>query len=215
MTGVYKITSPNNKTYVGSSIDIERRFKRYKRLSCKAQLRLYNSFIKYGVENHKFEVLFECNIEQLFEHERKFGEYYNSLGNNGLNCRLPKTDDIQKSFSEDALKRMSLAHKGQIPTNLEQLRQINIGKICSETTRKRISIANKGRGCANHLIGIPRKNETKFKISEAKKKWIVNSLTGARYLGAEVVASMLNISAKYLRSMLTGNIKNNTVYIYE
>ena len=50
------ITSPLNKIYIGQSINIENRWKQYKRLGCKKQIKLYNSFIKYGVENHTFEI---------------------------------------------------------------------------------------------------------------------------------------------------------------
>ncbi len=32
MIGIYKITNPEGKIYIGQSIDIDRRFKEYKRL---------------------------------------------------------------------------------------------------------------------------------------------------------------------------------------
>ena len=56
MIGIYKITSPSGKVYVGQSVNIERRLKEYKILKCKKQVKLYNSFIKYGFENHKIEI---------------------------------------------------------------------------------------------------------------------------------------------------------------
>ena len=54
MIGIYKITSPTNKIYIGQSIDIENRFTKYKSLDCKNQVRLYNSLKKYGFDKHKF-----------------------------------------------------------------------------------------------------------------------------------------------------------------
>ena len=43
--GIYKITSPSNKIYIGQSINIERRFKEYKTLkNCKFQI--FKKFIK-------------------------------------------------------------------------------------------------------------------------------------------------------------------------
>jgi group I intron endonuclease len=65
MIGIYKITSPTNKTYVGQSINIEKRFKQYERLDCKKQPKLYNSFSKHGVKNHIFEILEECSLDEL------------------------------------------------------------------------------------------------------------------------------------------------------
>lgn len=57
MVGIYKITSPENKVYIGESRSLIKRLKTYNRLSCKKQIKLYNSFIKYGLNNHKFEIL--------------------------------------------------------------------------------------------------------------------------------------------------------------
>ena len=63
--GIYKITSPSKKIYIGQSIDIEYRWKSYKRLHCQTQTKLYNSLKKYGSDKHKFEILQLCDKEQL------------------------------------------------------------------------------------------------------------------------------------------------------
>lgn len=57
MTVIYKIISPTNKIYIGQSINYERRLITYKRLLCKSQKVLYNSFLKHGIDNHKFEII--------------------------------------------------------------------------------------------------------------------------------------------------------------
>jgi predicted GIY-YIG superfamily endonuclease len=70
MIGIYKITNPKNKIYIGQSKNIEERWRGYKRLKEKnGQRKLYFSFQKYGYENHKFEVLEEYLLEQLHERE--------------------------------------------------------------------------------------------------------------------------------------------------
>lgn len=69
MVGIYKITNPKGKIYIGQSIDIERRFKEYKGVYCKNQRKLYYSLKKYGWENHKFEVIEECNEKNLIQRE--------------------------------------------------------------------------------------------------------------------------------------------------
>ena len=38
MIGIYKITNPKGKIYIGQSINIENRFKVYKRYNCKGQV---------------------------------------------------------------------------------------------------------------------------------------------------------------------------------
>lgn len=70
--GIYKIISPSGKVYFGQSIQIEKRWKFYYGNNNKNQPKLYNSFIKYGHENHKFEIVEECSIEEL---ELKEGFY--------------------------------------------------------------------------------------------------------------------------------------------
>ena len=73
MIGIYKITSPSGKIYVGQSWNIEKRFFRYKSLACKAQCKLYASFKKYGVKNHIFEYveILDSNICEVLKKRRK------------------------------------------------------------------------------------------------------------------------------------------------
>jgi hypothetical protein len=83
--GIYKITSPSNKIYVGQSIDIERRFKHYKNLKeIKGQKKIYYSIKKYGYENHVFEILEKCNVDELDSKEEYWIVFYDSC-NKGLN----------------------------------------------------------------------------------------------------------------------------------
>lgn len=51
--GIYKITSPSGKIYIGQSRDLDKRLKSYKCGSSKTkgQPKLYNSFEKYGIDN--------------------------------------------------------------------------------------------------------------------------------------------------------------------
>lgn len=49
MIGIYKITSPKQRIYIGQSTNIKKRFNHYNRLLCEKQRILYRSFLKYGV----------------------------------------------------------------------------------------------------------------------------------------------------------------------
>ena len=86
MIGIYKITSPSNKVYVGQSTNIEKRWSGYStnKKKMKEQTKLFNSFRKYGVDNHKFEIIEECNKDKLNDKEVYWIEFYNSV-NAGLN----------------------------------------------------------------------------------------------------------------------------------
>ena len=70
---VYMITSPNNKCYVGSSIDIEERWRCYYQLHCKNQIKLLNSFVKYGVDSHIFEIVWAGFLIDMYKYETLIG----------------------------------------------------------------------------------------------------------------------------------------------
>lgn len=137
MIGIYKITSPNNRVYIGQSVNINKRFYRYSILSAnvKGQTKLYRSFLKYGVLNHKFEILKECSQSELNELERYYQEYYNSV-DDGLNCVYTKTSDKSGSPSKETLHRMSIAQKGN---------KHWLGKNHTQEAKDKISNAHKGR----------------------------------------------------------------------
>jgi group I intron endonuclease len=137
MIGIYKITSPNNRVYIGQSVNINKRFYRYSILSAnvKGQTKLYRSFLKYGVLNHKFEILKECSQSELNELERYYQEYYNSV-DDGLNCVYTKTSDKSGSPSKETLHRMSIAQKGN---------KHWLGKNHTQESKDKISKAHKGR----------------------------------------------------------------------
>lgn len=105
MIGIYKITSPTGKVYIGQSVDVQKRFKVYERLHCKNQTKLHNSLVKYGFSKHIFEVVEECTIEQLNERERYWQDFYNVLSENGLNCRLTEAEDRSGRVSPETVAR--------------------------------------------------------------------------------------------------------------
>lgn len=112
MIGIYKITSPTNKVYVGQSVDIERRWLDHK--SCYEKFPLQNSIKKHGFENHIFEILEECEIENLNERERFYQDQFDVLGPNGLNCKLTQTTDLSGSHSEETKKKIGKANKEKV-----------------------------------------------------------------------------------------------------
>jgi len=112
MIGIYKITNPKGKIYIGQSIDIERRFnehKRYKKQGYKNKL--YNSFKKYNYDNHTFEILEECNVTILNERERYWQEFYNCV-ENGLNIQYTKTE-TRSGFLSEYHKQLLRKPKGK------------------------------------------------------------------------------------------------------
>jgi group I intron endonuclease len=88
-SGIYKITSPDNKIYIGQAVNFQQRYYYYLTAPFKDQPRIKESFDKFkGIENHKFEIIEECSIKLLDKRELYWGNHFNVLGEYGLNCRL-------------------------------------------------------------------------------------------------------------------------------
>ena len=79
MIGIYKITNKiNNKIYIGQSIDIERRWWEHKHDDNHNSL-IHLAIKKYGEKNFTFEIIEECNQNQLDEREQYWIKTYNSF----------------------------------------------------------------------------------------------------------------------------------------
>ena len=200
--GIYKITSPTGKIYIGQSIDIKRRWRYHRHLSDSYHINiLYRSFIKHGVDNHKFEILEECDRKLLNERERFYIEKYDTFQTlNGMN--LTKGGDSKVEFSESTIQKISLAKKGKRPVHLigythsdetkELLKQKSIGnknwlgKHHSEETKEKLRIISTGRTCfeeTRRKIGLKNKgNKSRlgFTYTEDEKKEIAIRNTGKK-----------------------------------
>jgi group I intron endonuclease len=162
MLGIYKITSPSGKVYIGQSTNIKKRWLHYTALDCADQPKLYNSLIKYGVSNHKFEVLEECEIDLLNEKERYWQELYNVI-EKGLNCKLVQTNDRSGYHSKETRKKIGDANRGK-PSSMK-------GRKHTEETKLKMSIAAKKSSYkrGKRFKGKKHSEETKNKISLANK----------------------------------------------
>jgi len=171
MTGIYKITSPSKKVYVGQSIDIEKRFKQYKRLDCKKQPKLYNSLKKYNPKNHVFEIIEECLVEQLNEKEIYWKQYYNSI-KEGLNCEL--FDIGQGPRSSQVKEKISKSMTGKKKTE-EHCKNLSISKKGILSLRKgKPDLKQKGKP----KPGAGGKNKPKVGAGPKTGKYIIDTITG-------------------------------------
>lgn len=151
MIGIYKITSPSGKIYIGQSINIENRKKEHKYLCNKKGKKLQSSYIKYGFDKHTFEVVEECSIEMLNERERHWIIYYDSI-NKGLNSTL--TNKETYLHDEEVKKRIRESNKGKHgyfkgkkrPEQSEFMKNVTFNKLPkTESQKKKMSESKKGK----------------------------------------------------------------------
>jgi len=148
MIGIYKITSPSGRVYIGQSKNLERRKRDYEKYikNSNRQVKLLASLNKYGWENHTFEIIEECNFDDLNKCERYWQEFYDSI-ENGLNCIYTKTENKPAQFSE---------------TSKLKMKQSRIGKKASEETKKKMSESRKGYKFSEDI----KKKMSEIKISK-------------------------------------------------
>ena len=175
MTGIYKITSPSGRIYIGKAVNIEKRWLTYHRIKgVKGQTRLYRSLVKHGVQNHTFEIVEECLFEQLNIRERYWQDYFDVTGENGLNCELTATDVLPKIFSKETILKMSNSATGRILSQetKNKIGSKSLNRKHSEITKKKISENSKGNkngmyGRISLFLGKNHTEESKNKISRA------------------------------------------------
>lgn len=143
--GIYKITNPKGKVYVGQSVNILKRVNDYKNhKNCKSQTRLSRSIEKYGWDLHKFEMIETCEESELNTRERFWQDHYHVLDTNGLNCRLTTTVDKSGSLSVKTKNKISKSLEGHEVSQItkDKIGLANHGRIPSIETRRKLSDSN-------------------------------------------------------------------------
>lgn len=172
--GIYSITNKiNGKRCIGSTIQkFEIRWKEHiKKLDSKTHYNphLQSSWIKYGKDNFKFEIICHnfWNSKKLREIENLFINLYKTRDNRfGYNKR--SAGEVVE-FNEETRKRMADSHKGEkgfwfgkkLPEEVkEKISKANRGNFPSEETRKKLSESHKTENLTE---------ETRKKLSESHK----------------------------------------------
>ena len=198
--GIYKITNPNGKIYIGSSIRIEKRWISYNSLN-KKQPKLFYSFQKYGKNNHIFEIIEECSKENLYKRENYWGKYFNVL-EEGLNCFLPGYENIKSEVSKDTKLKLSISQKGLKNSMYGKSGVLSpvFGRKCSNEQKEKLSKIHK-----NKIISL----EHKKKIS----KKVICTETLHEYHSISEFAKSLNKKYSTVVGFLNGLYKNPTTYV--
>jgi hypothetical protein len=119
--GIYKLTSPTGKIYIGQSKDIYSRWIQHKSASKKKHPKLYYSIKKYGFEYFSKEIVEVCDKEMLSDREKYYIKYYNSF-NNGLNSTTGGESNYNRSEETKQKLRIILTGRktnGNIPFSID------------------------------------------------------------------------------------------------
>lgn len=167
--GIYKITSPSGRVYIGQSWDTYKRWRDYNEKSTRNQPVLNYSFKKYGKSAHTFAVIHsflkdDINQDVLNEWEIHYINVFKQLGFTLLNCREGGSNG---KLSAESLKKMSESLKGK-PSWNKGMKGVYTQ---SEETKRKQSLIKKGKPPNN--AGKPRSKDaiekSAFKNSGRKR----------------------------------------------
>lgn len=162
--GVYRwVNKVNGNTYIGSSVDLGRRFRVYYDFSYlstrinKSKSRIYSAILKHGYSNFQLEILEFCDKENAISRE----QYYIDLLNPEYNLNSTAGSRLGRIHSEESKEKMSIAALGRKHTeetkNLISLatkgnNNPNFGKLHSEETKALITLARLGKSHLSESI---------------------------------------------------------------
>lgn len=206
---VYKITClKNNKFYIGSSIDINRRFYEHKKdlnenkHSSKYLQRCWN---KYGKENFKFEIIETINdIKQLLIREQWYLDdtkcYLRKIGFNLAKNSLAPMMGRTFKHSKETKQKMSLSHKGK---KLSEEHKRKLGLVSLGKKRPPFSLEHRKKLSKSNKLYYSNGNEKRI----SKKTIIQNSLDKLKKFAVdgysiEKAAKEINVCRSALRKWL-------------
>jgi len=203
LAGIYKLTSPSGKCYIGQSVDMELRISKYRSGNCKRQFSLYNALKKYGFENFNIEYLFVIKkvkgLDNILDYlETKYIKKYNSVSPLGYN--LTTGGGNSHSCSEETKLKMSIAATGRKYTE-EAKMNISLAKkgkkTHTEASKRGLSLARKG---------VPYSEETILKMG---KHVICSTLYGMEFPSIKEAARILGIGSTTLCQHLKRQYPSN------
>ena len=165
--GIYKLTSPSNKIYIGQSVNLYQRLNCHKNNSTKSKNVIQKCIFKYGWENMTVEILWSSeNSENIKEILNKLEEEYII----NFDCMVPKGYNLQtggnsKLASEESKKKMSDQHKGKFPSVETKLKMSETQKKKTFSKETKLKLSNKAKG---KIVS----NQTKSKMRiNAQNMW--------------------------------------------
>lgn len=159
VAGVYAITAPNGKGYIGSSVNVRKRWNTHRyhlRRGEHGNKHLQNSFDKYGEESFRFEVLLICDAENILFYEQRFIDRFDPEFNVYRTAGSPRnykhTPEAIERIRQASINSHKFMPKEQANARDEKIRASKLG-------RKRE----------------PFNDEWRRKMSESRRRFLANT----------------------------------------
>lgn len=207
-SGIYKITSPTGRVYIGQSVDIKNRLRVYKSgHGYQFQPKLRRSCLKYGFDNHKFEIIEEVEAELLNDRERYWQDRYDVI-NSGLNCFLTKSSDKSGRVCKETLVKLGRKKEEhwcwgkKRPDASKRMTSNNPMKL--DENKKKVSDKRKGVKLPASVRDKMR-GRTGLKNPKGVAVVSLNTITGERLvMGMNETARHFNVDKELIRNVAIG-----------
>lgn len=195
-TGIYKILNKrNNKVYIGSAIDIKKRWRDHKwhlNHNKHHNSHLQSAWNKFGENSFVFLILIECDVTGLLTLENEFIVKHNANNNKfGYNINDPEHIFLNRKHSKKTKEKLSIQKLGN-KNPMYGKRGIlhpKYGKSLSAETKEKIS---------KKKLGVKTNKQTNVKLN-------TNDVISIRKEFFENGISQPKISKKYCVSYATIN----------
>jgi group I intron endonuclease len=199
-TGIYKILNTiNNKIYIGSAIDIKKRWRDHKWYLKKNKhhnLHLQSSWNKYGENSFEFSILLECTVDQLLILEKEEIKKYNSFNKNyGYNVNDPEHKFLNRKHTEKTKQILSYQKLGNKNPMFGKcgIKHPKFNKKMSIESRLKMSISHKG---------IPTNRQTNVKLCKEDIIDIRNKFFN-EFISQPKIALEYNVSYTTINKIIT------------
>lgn len=203
--GVYLITNTNDgKVYVGSSFDIEARWRRHRR-ALKANVhvnrKLQNAWNKHGGSVFCFSVHFECEREALLSNEQRL---------------IDQFDAFRSGYNMSAVADAPMRGRQHSIKTRQQMSRQRIGVAKSPQWRQNIAVSNKGikktispEGLASLRASMKRCRSTTDQDSVTARLVAFNKSIEGRKQAARRNQKRWKDDPHYRKAVVTSNLKEN------
>ena len=204
MVGIYKITSPSGKVYIGQSWNIHKRWREYKGLHVPQQPKILSSLQKYGADLHTFEIVCELppdvNQQILDQYERVYWMFYHDCGFDMMNLREPSSHGRHSDESKQLMskRRLGMKFSAEHVANMSRVRK---GKIQTQETILKRQQSRLQNGTYGYIA-----KSTLEMATEAKKKPVVRSDTGVVYSSVKEAGAAFHCTADTIRRQIKKGI---------